>query len=260
MRTLFYLAGRSLRGRAVRWLRQIRQPKYAVGSLVLVVWVLLVGVRPILTNVDDLAFMGFVDEFKRFIPLIRFGAAILFAIVLTVMWVVPLGKLGLPFHQAELHILLPAPVTRRNLIQLVMLRAQVPIVLTATIISLLSSDGTGGGFARSWISIWLIFSIFEWSSRFRAMHFLRLRSLRGSAVRVGYGITMAVAATYGIVLVLRLRRVVVEVQQTLLTVMDGGNARLKDILDVLESARQDAVLTILLKPFLWVAGPLMTES
>lgn len=257
---LLYLVRRSLRGRGIRWLRQLRQPKYAIGSAIGVGWVLLWTLGSMRRELGEFFFISIAEYVDEFVLLIRFGVAVGFALWVVVSWLMPFGRLGLPFREAELHILLPAPVSRRNLIQLALIRSQIPILLTATLFALITSDGSVGGISRSWLSLWLLLSIFEWHNRFRAMQYVRLRCLEKTAARRSMMIKLAVVGSFGAVLLVRLRHVGLELQQAMISLLDRGGASIDEILAALGGARQDPLLGFLLTPFLWIAGPLLPSD
>ena len=257
---LLYLVRRSLQGRGLRWLRQLRQPKYAIGSMVCVGWVLLWTFGSTRRELGKFFFMSFLEYVDDFVLLIRFGIAVGLALWVVSSWLLPFGKLGLPFRESELHILLPAPVSRRNLIQFALIRSQIPILLTATLFSLITSDGSIGGVSRSWFSLWLVLSVFEWHNRFRAMQYVRQRSLDRVAARRSMMIKLAVVGSFGAVLLIRLRHVALELQEAVIALTDRGGVDVDEILAVLGTASRDSFLRILLTPFLWIAGPLLTSD
>lgn len=119
-----YLIGTSTRNRFASQARRLRQPKYALAAVV------------------GLAYFWFV-YFRRgagmrtgapiFTPEIGALVPLGILIYLAYAWIFGADKTALAFSPAEVSLLFPAPVSRRQLLGFKLARAQVQILLTATL-------------------------------------------------------------------------------------------------------------------------------
>lgn len=253
---LLRLLGMSFRGRIVRSLRLLRQPKYLIGSVIGVGWVLFWVVRS--TGAVRFKVIGF-DAAKlglepEAVAGLQVAAALGLALLASVTWLIPWGKLGLGLKEAELHLLLPAPVSRRQLIQYALLKNQVGITITAGILSLF----TGGGSALQrllWFAgIWVAFNAWDLNSKLRGMFLLRQRELGSGTARLRWALLFVVLlGCWALALPL---------------VVDAGTMAWNEIRHVRtlagvnraltvfqQAAASGSLLGVLLKPFAWVVGP-----
>ena len=155
-RALLYLYTRSLAGSLRQRLVRLKRPKYLFGALF-----------------GGLYFYGY---FYRFLFLSRkdaphlpgsasalgesIGALVLLAAVLGFAWIMPGKRTALMFSEAEIAVLFPAPLSRRELVRYKLLTSQIGIFLFAGLMTLITGRGaTGSG----WLHLagwWVIISVF----------------------------------------------------------------------------------------------------
>jgi len=195
---LLRLQAMTLRGRLVRSLRLLRQPKYLVGALAVAAWMALWVGGPLLrsgTRIRTVNAEIFADEW---LPAIHLVAALVITVAMLIPWLLPWGRLGLPFREAELTLLLQAPLTRRQVIWYGLLKSAVGTVLTAFFLSLVLGGGSG------FLGLLLVFVFWDQNSKWRGLFLLRQRELPAAtaglrrALMTGFGgaflLTIAVLA------------------------------------------------------------------
>lgn len=132
-------------------LRRLRQPRYLIGGLVgigYVVFVLLShhwstaqretgpdddASKEAMRWMTDPAMHGLMGEIAAFVLLM----------VMLLAWILPSGRATLRFSEAEIAFLFPAPLTRRTLIHYRLLRSQLGILFSALVVSFLSRGMRG---------------------------------------------------------------------------------------------------------------------
>ena len=86
MTTLLYLSWRSLHGRAVGWLRLMKQPKYLVGTLAGVAWMGLFALRPIMRVNRRARLEEWFGEIAEWLPAVETVAALMLLVFLSLWW------------------------------------------------------------------------------------------------------------------------------------------------------------------------------
>jgi ABC-2 type transport system permease protein len=150
---LWYLQANSLVGAIRLRVKRLKQPKYLLGSLAFVAYLLLM--------------FGPQAMRAQRMPIHRFDA-LAFDVVTTVMailglvwtlaaWAVPSGRAVLRFSEAEIAFLFPAPLSRVGLVNFSLLRAQLGIFVSAFLLSLVFARGRGlpGNSLQHATGIWL---------------------------------------------------------------------------------------------------------
>jgi hypothetical protein len=189
-RALWELHLRSLRGRLIRWFRLFRQPKYLLGLIVGGAWILFWAGRPILKTLAEIREdkgedfnirFGVGEVFSRLPEGTMDGIQLAVAVGLTAMiagwWLWPWGKAVIKLTEAELNTLLPAPLSRRQVIQYGLLKNQPGILFGAAIMSVILPSG---GLLRRlafYVTIWLFFTLWDFHSAVRNLWLARLREL-----------------------------------------------------------------------------------
>ena len=247
---LFRLWVLQLRGRVVRFARQLRQPKYLVGLVIGVGWIGFWSTNWLWRS-DGPGISGLQIQQRLFTdsaPFLQLAVASGVALWFSVAWLVPWGGLGLALKQSELHVLLPAPVSRRRLIQYSLLRAQGPLLATAAIFTLLLGSG-GTSRLRLFVAIWFFFTIWELHTRYRAMVLLRLRELPPGRARMFHALIVVAVVLFWALLLPRLAAIGRAAFNTLQA--EGSVALLRDVLaPVAETLDQ-----LWLRPLVWVTAP-----
>ena len=144
---LLYVRLTTIGGWFASRLRRLRQPKYAVGAVIGVVYIYSFFIRNFMQNGPRGPGNGPPAEALSFVPDIAAAALLL---VIAINWIVPRGRAGLSFSEAEISFLFPAPIKRSTLIHYRLLSTLLTLVLTALFMTLVS-----GGWAVSGASAWL---------------------------------------------------------------------------------------------------------
>jgi hypothetical protein len=166
IRPLLYLQSQSACNRMVARLKRLKKPKYLVGLIVGGIYFyfyflrfLFYGVKPSTAVVPGVPTAEALQTFELV------GALVLAAIVVSA-WVFPRDRAALAFTEAEVAFLFPAPIGRRTLIHVKLLRSQFGILFTTLLMTLFTSR-IGQG-SSAWIHLtgwWLILSLLN-------LHFL----------------------------------------------------------------------------------------
>jgi hypothetical protein len=131
---LGYLVTRSFVNGVLFRLRRLRQPKYLLGAI--------------------LGAAYFYFYFGRFLAVSRMpwgaesgpasphgleiGAAILFVATIVLSWILPASRAAIAFTEAEIAFLFPAPITRRTLVIMRLVKSQFALLLFSAFMTLLS--------------------------------------------------------------------------------------------------------------------------
>ncbi len=189
----------SVRGRLLRSVRLLKQPRYFVGFIVFALWIGLWVGRPALSAVSRGSRLAFElpDEALR---LIQLGVAVLLAAGVTVTWLLPAGGLSLGLSAGEIELLSSAPVRRRELIQHAIVKNQVGIVFGAAMMTLLMGGGGFGARLLWFVSYWLILTNGDLHGKGRTLFKARLGELPWARARLLCAAAIAVGvAFWGIV-------------------------------------------------------------
>ena len=243
----------SVRGRLVRSLRLLRQPRYLVGSLVFVAWLAMwagPGALGFLTRSRSLAPAVPADA----LHLIQLGVAIALAAGLTVTWILPPSRLSLGLSAAEIELLSSAPVRRRELIQHAIVKNQAGILFGAAIMTLLM--GVGGPLARLvwFVSMWLILTNGDLNGKARSLFKARLRELpRARALGLAL-LAVVIGLTFWGILLASVWGPVERLVTGLPRAMGDGAAL--EHLAAASAALEHGAHRILLAPLLWLLDPI----
>ncbi len=182
---LVYLLIRSLRGKIVRTIRLLKQPKYLVGVLVFIAWMTFWVGGPLffdddrveITNVEffnaELLFGALGDA----LPALQLAIALVVALLISLWWLLPWSRIALSFTEAEIHVLAPLPIERRHLIQYATLKSQPGILFGCAMMTLFL--GAGGPLDRiRWCaSFWLVLTLWDLHSKGRSLWLARQKEL-----------------------------------------------------------------------------------
>ena len=146
-----YLTGATLRNRVRIQLRRLRSPRYVLGLAAGIAYVWWFLLRP----AQDGGAAAIVGGGWQ-LPLASLGVVAL----VCKWWLVGADPRALAFSPAEVHLLFPAPVTRRGLVAYKLLRAQLVILVNTVVWTVLLRGG--GGELASWrraLALWVLFSV-----------------------------------------------------------------------------------------------------
>jgi hypothetical protein len=143
---LFYLEFHSRLNRLRSRLRRLRQPKYLFGAIVGGVYFYFYFFRFLIQRRQA-------GRAASPIPpghgeLVEALAALIFLVMLLLMWIFPRERAALHFTEAEVAFLFPAPVGRRTLINFKLLKSQAAILLSALFMTLIRPWGGGNFICR----------------------------------------------------------------------------------------------------------------
>jgi hypothetical protein len=176
LNALLYLTGTTLRNSLVERVRRLRQPKYLLAAIAGTAYFYFFVFRLGVGNRNARAAFGaglLPAGTDHFVP---FAAAALFLLVL-LGWIFGRERAAMNFTEAETAFLFPAPVARRTLLHYKLLRAQLPILFSAFVLSFIFRRGAalGGSTLLHATGWWLILSTLN--LHFLASSFTRQRLL-----------------------------------------------------------------------------------
>lgn len=260
---LLYLMVRSVRGRIIRRIRLLKQPKYLVGVLAFGAWMTLWVGGPLLFDRDggeiDVEFANaelFFEFMGDTLPALQLVVALALALFVSLWWLAPWSRLALNLTEAEIHMLTPMPVKRRHLIQYATLKSQPGILFGCTIMTLFL--GSGGPLARGrwFLAFWVVLTLWDLHSKGRALWLERQKELPRARAWHNRLILSAAIVAYWIVLGAAVSGLLAEIP-SLRPV--PGQATLDFLRQTLASYGpriQSGLLGWLLLPFRWVTAPL----
>ena len=255
MTTLLYLAWRLLRGRAVGWLRLMKQPKYLVGTLAGVAWMGMFALRPVMRASRRTQLESRVEEVVEWLPAVETASALVLLVVLSIWWLWPFGKAIVELTETELHLLLPAPVRRRNVIQYAVLRSQCGILFGCLMVSFFSAGGSLAAFAWRFLSVWLFLTLWNLHARGRGLWIARLRELPTATAWRRRAMVLAAVAILWTTLTPGIASLVAGLPPLSGTVVSQLRAAVTP-----ERVRAQApLLALVLTPARWVTGPVFAD-
>lgn len=199
--TLLLLQWLTLRGRVRRSLRLLRQPKYAIGTAIGGLWLFFWLVRPVLgARVHAVGLQGLDALTGDMLPTMRLVAAFGITVFMATPWLVPWGRLGLKFREAELTLLLQAPLSRRRLIAYGLRKSSLGVALTALVLAIVLAPGAAPDRLRAFLGLWLLFVLWDLNSKWRAQFLLRQREIAPRAAHMRRAVLTV--ALLGLVVVL----------------------------------------------------------
>ena len=211
---LWYLRINSIVGRIKSRLKRLKQPKYLAGAVVGALYFYFVFFRR--THAPQIGGRPGVPEMPAealpadLLPLIgEIGALILF-VLLAMNWFFP-RRAALAFSESEIAFLFPAPVTRRMLVHYRLLGAQIGIMFTALVFSVVFGRGRGFG-AHAWyqfIGWWLVLALVNLHFTGTSFVYSRLlnrsiTTVRRRVITFGAGAALVLALVVWIALSVRL--------------------------------------------------------
>jgi ABC-2 type transport system permease protein len=153
---LAYLLWTSLRNRAASQLRRVRNPRYAAALVVGLLYFWWFLFRPTRPGVGGVGGVGSAGGLLG--PTSEALAPLIIVLVLSSVWLFGGDRSALAFTQAEVSLLLTAPVPRRTLIAYKLVRAQLAILISSVIWVLLLRRGNASlPAAVSALGFWVLF-------------------------------------------------------------------------------------------------------
>jgi ABC-2 type transport system permease protein len=146
---LLYVRLTTVRGWLTSRLRRLKQPKYLVGAVVGISYIYFFFIRNLSRNRIPRAEAA-PDVPAEALAIVPEIAAAALLLLIAFNWIVPRGRAGLTFSEAEISFLFPAPIPRRTLIHYRLLCTLGALGLTALIMTLVSGAWTLSG-APAWL-------------------------------------------------------------------------------------------------------------
>lgn len=140
-----WFVSRALRNNLMRQARRLRSPRYAIAALVGLLYFLLIFGG---WTVDD-------EMNGTWITVARTAGPLMLGLLASWWWLWGGHRYGLVLTPAETHLLLPAPLTRTQLVRFKIMQAQPAIVMSA-ILGTLLTRGTGLPWPLRLLSLWLV--------------------------------------------------------------------------------------------------------
>ena len=153
MNALGYLVTRSFANGVLYRLRRLRQPKYLLGAILGAAYFYLYFGRVLGASRQPIGpkiFSG-----VEMTP--ELGAAILFIATIVMSWILPASRAAIAFTEAEIAFLFPAPISRRTLVIMRLLKSQFALLFFSIFVTLLSLHFHLG--AEAWFRVggwWVI--------------------------------------------------------------------------------------------------------
>ena len=204
-RALIFLLVRSVRGRVVRAIRLLKQPKYFIGIAAFIAWMVFWVGGAFFFN-DDAGDIeaGFANiellqqVFGAALPAIAIAAALVVALAVVLWWLIPWSRIALGFTEAEIHMLAPMPVSRRHLIQYATLKSQPGILFGCLMMTIFLAGGGPVSRLRWFLTFWVFLSIWDMHSKGRSLWLARQKELPASRRWLNHGLLVAFLLSYGI--------------------------------------------------------------
>ncbi len=248
-----YLQATSLYNNLRQRLLRLRQPKYLVGALAGGAYLYFFLVRKVVVggSTGPHALFALTPAMQADLTAL---AAILLAAWVLADWLFSGNQARLPFSEAEIAFLFPAPLTRTTLIQFVLLRSQLGIFFTSLLMGLLLRRGSmlSGHPLQYAVGFWLLLST------------LKLHAIAASFTRerlLGLGVTPVLRRLALVVLVLLAAFACGWPMRARLHVPAAEDwSNLAAIQHWFEGIVGTAPLAWLLAPFRWLVAPLFADG
>jgi hypothetical protein len=242
---LGYLVTRSFVNGVLFRLRRLRQPKYLLGAI--------------------LGAAYFYFYFGRFLAVSRMpwgaesgpasphgleiGAAILFVATIVLSWILPASRAAIAFTEAEIAFLFPAPITRRTLVIMRLVKSQFALLLFSAFMTLLSGRFHLG--SEVWMRIGGWWVIMNTLNMHRLGASFALQRLRERGMADGKRRVLVVLVLVAFVALLEFMRRSLPPPPDLATALRGGGEITNYIVQLLHTGP----LRYVLAPFKLIVAP-----
>ncbi|MFI5119965.1 MAG: putative ABC exporter domain-containing protein [Thermoanaerobaculia bacterium] len=247
---VFFAAKRMLGNAAKKKLVRLRQPRYMVGFLVGAAYFAMLFLRPghVGPRAAPARLPGHMDE----ILLVAGAVALAAAALLT--WLFRKGQPSLGLSEAEIQFLFPAPVSRRALLHYALLKAQLPVFLSALILTLVSGRRGSGAAILTGAGLWLLLTAVHFHNLALAFTKARWNELPTASRRATKIAVYAVAGS-------ALGMLAVTFGAGVLAPGPGGRPlSLGGLVAALRSGPFGPAPLALLAPFRWILAPLLAPT
>jgi ABC-2 type transport system permease protein len=250
----FFAAGRTLRNASRRKLGRLREPRYMIGFLLGAAYFAMILTRPGARTGRPAATLRLPAQGGDLLLLA--GAAVL-AVVTLLTWLFRKGQPALGLSEAEIQFLFPAPVSRKALLHYALLKAQLPVLFSALIITVVSGRRGVGTAILTGAGLWLLLTATHFHNLALAFTKARWEELSKTARRATKA--AAFAATVGALAIL-----LVSLGAGLLTgtsgLRNGSVASLGALVVALRNGPFGALPFAMLAPFRWILAPVLAPD
>ena len=253
---LIGLLVQSFRGRVVHFVRMLRHPRYLLGFLAGIAWLLLL-LGPVLLGSESAEVWPhrqLLENLARLLPAFCILASFGLALLLSIWWLMQWGCQPLTLRESEIHLLIPAPVPKRQVLQYAILKNQPRILVSCLFMSFLVGTGNRG-YLLGFLSYWLFLTNWDLHAKARNLWIARNQELPGNRAwirRIGLigGILL-----YWILFIFLSRKLMPVLLGTVLS-----SATFLQIVQVVSDAISESWLSVLLAPFVVFLGLHFTSS
>ena len=248
-----------LRGRVRRTLRLARKPKYAVGLVFGILYFGWLFLRPLLMGDVRIASEGISSIPDSMMEGMHVFFAMVIALYVAVSWLVMPGKDSLKLRAAELHLLLPAPVSRKQVNLYTLLRRVPSLLLTGLIIGFVASNGSGVDRLANGFYLVLLFTLWELHGKGRNLWKARLALLSPAQATIRRAVVVVLAGSF---LVFAATEVydIVRTFWAAIGASQGGEEGIRAAFAAVGDRAATTSLRPVLTPFLWITGGRLAED
>jgi ABC-2 type transport system permease protein len=262
-RALWELLARDLRGRLRRRLRLLRKPRYLVASLVGAAYFLFFVVPRFggawvverhggpggPAGFPGLGGQATLAGYRTVAAAVPLAIALVLALGTTLAWALASSQPALRLSEAELHLLLPAPLARRAVFSYALAKQQIGVLAGALIVTLLRGAAWPGQRLLRFVTSWTLLTLIDLHLKGVSLWKARLRDLPPARARLQVALACTLAALFWSALGGSLWRIAASAGGAL---PPWDLAKLQAIVD----GAAAGLPGILLAPFVWLARPL----
>jgi len=149
----------SVRGRLVRRARLLRQPRYLIAFLAGLAYFALVLTPRLFAGAAARRSLPVAGEYESALHL---GFGLIVAVAVTGAWLLASSRPALRLSETEIDFLLPAPISRRQIILYSLLRQQPGILMSVLVVYLVrGASRAGGGTLAGAFGLWALFTLID---------------------------------------------------------------------------------------------------
>lgn len=251
---LFYLRAMSFKNAVISRVLRLKQPKYLIGAIVGAAYIYSFFFRRIGGNRNgDAAALSDVFPIER-LPVVASLGALVLMVFVAFYWLWPRERAALAFSEAEIAFLFPAPIGRKTLIHYRWISAQLRILFTSLILTLVSSGwsfvpGEAGIRLAGW---WLLLSTLDLHGVGSSFAITRLLDRGVTSLRRRLITFIGAGAVVGAAFLWTWR--------SWRAPAPAEFANLTAVLDYVASLLSTGALSWLLLPTRWVVAPLLATD
>jgi hypothetical protein len=250
-RALVDLVLLSVRGRLLRRVRLLRQPRYLAATIAGLCYFFLVlgprlfpgGRRPMAPG----PFSG-----GDYDAALHLGIGLALALAVTGTWLLVSAKPSLRLSETEIDFLLPAPLPRRDIILYSLLRQQPGLLTSTLVVFFLRGSRAGGRDLLGFVSLWALLTLADLHLKGVSLWKARLHEIPLAAA----GLRRAVAVTLGALWWVALLGALSVAWRTAASGPVSVQADPGRFAMALAEAVRHGIAGVLLAPFAWLGTPL----